>query len=277
MFPSKKLSIFQYALKSRSKAKDKKEHWLDYSEEKYGKKLVDDIKATLKVLVLYIPLPVFWSLFDQQGTGWTFQARRMDGEIGFYTILPDQMQVINPLLILAFIPLFQYVFYPAMNKCNFLTTPLKRLTAGGVLVSISFVISASISLALESQYPKAPAVNNGHLRIYNNMNCTMTLSIDELQDKVTIKPMGYYENIDLNVNGKKDLKYSYNCDRIEETGTFTVQEKKAIGYYHNGTMLTKFEDDVQKSDDGEPRVRQVFYLFFFYKLKLTYTCFHIEH
>lgn len=66
---------------------------------------------TLHVLVLYIPLPIFWALYDQQGSGWTFQAVRMDGDIGFFTILPDQMQVVNPLLILAFIPLFTYGMY----------------------------------------------------------------------------------------------------------------------------------------------------------------------
>lgn len=85
--------IFQTAIKEKTKSKSKRDHWLDYAIDKHGAKLIEDIKATLKVLVLYIPLPVFWALFDQQGSAWTFQAKRMDGYIGFYTILPDQMQV----------------------------------------------------------------------------------------------------------------------------------------------------------------------------------------
>lgn len=30
------------------------------------KRLIQEIKMVLRVLVLYIPLPMFWALFDQQ-------------------------------------------------------------------------------------------------------------------------------------------------------------------------------------------------------------------
>ncbi len=45
----------------------KKEHWLDYAEEKHSKKLISDVKAFCRVVVIYLPLPVFWALYDQQG------------------------------------------------------------------------------------------------------------------------------------------------------------------------------------------------------------------
>ena len=60
-----------------------------------------------------------------QGSRWTFQATRMNGEtFGLFTILPDQMQVANPVLILLFIPLFDYVVYPLLRKHTFLYDPL---------------------------------------------------------------------------------------------------------------------------------------------------------
>nr|CAH7727466.1 unnamed protein product [Callosobruchus chinensis] len=71
-----------YAISQKMKSKEKKDHWLDYAEAKFGSQLVNNIKVTMKVLVLYIPLPIFWTLYDQQGSGWTFQAVRMDGNIG---------------------------------------------------------------------------------------------------------------------------------------------------------------------------------------------------
>lgn len=120
------------------KSTSTKEHWLYYSEDKYGTKLVEDIKATLKVLVLYTPLPIFWALYDQQGSGWTFQAIRMNGDIGFYTILPEQMQVVNPVLILIFIPIFTYYVYPLLAKCHLLVTPLQRMVCGGFLAAVAF-------------------------------------------------------------------------------------------------------------------------------------------
>ena len=42
---------------------------------------VADVKDVLKVLVMFLPLPGFWALFDQQGSRWTLQATRMNGEI----------------------------------------------------------------------------------------------------------------------------------------------------------------------------------------------------
>lgn len=58
---------FQHAVVQKVKSKgEKKEHWLDYASDKYDGQLISDIKATLKVLLLYIPIPVFWALFDQQ-------------------------------------------------------------------------------------------------------------------------------------------------------------------------------------------------------------------
>jgi hypothetical protein len=52
-------------MKFRNK-KDKKEHWLDHSEDKYSAKLIKDTKLALNVLVMFIPLLLFWALFDQQ-------------------------------------------------------------------------------------------------------------------------------------------------------------------------------------------------------------------
>ena len=50
-----------------------------------------------------------------QGSRWTFQATRMNGDTFGYVILPDMMQVSNPILILAFIPIFDYIVYPILS------------------------------------------------------------------------------------------------------------------------------------------------------------------
>jgi hypothetical protein len=49
-------------------------HWLDYARDRYGDQLVEDVKVLLRILVLYMPLPVFWALFDQQSSRWTLQG-----------------------------------------------------------------------------------------------------------------------------------------------------------------------------------------------------------
>lgn len=147
-----------------------RQHWLDYAEEKYGRKLVRETKILLKILVLYVPLPLFWALFDQQGSRWTVQATRMSGDTGFYNIKPDQMQTINPFLILLFIPLYDSVFYPLLAKIG-ITRPLQKLTAGGMLAAISFGISGFVELELEKTYPILPSDNQAHVRFFNSFPC----------------------------------------------------------------------------------------------------------
>ncbi|KAM5276388.1 solute carrier family 15 member 2 isoform 3-T3 [Hipposideros larvatus] len=78
--------------KNRSGDNAKREHWLDWAAEKYPKQLIMDVKALTRVLFLYIPLPMFWALLDQQGSRWTLQATRMNGNLGFIVLQPEQMQ-----------------------------------------------------------------------------------------------------------------------------------------------------------------------------------------
>lgn len=120
-----------------------KHHWLDYSEEKYGKTLVWETQHILRVGSLCLPIMLFWALFYQQGSRWVFQAVRMNGDLGFYTIIPDQVPVINPLLVLLLIPVFEYVIYPLLLKVG-IRDDLGKVTLGGVLAGIAFLISALV-------------------------------------------------------------------------------------------------------------------------------------
>ncbi len=40
----------------------------------------------------------------------------MDGSVGAFTIKPDQISLVNPLLVIFLIPLFDRVCYPALEK-----------------------------------------------------------------------------------------------------------------------------------------------------------------
>lgn len=185
----------------------------------------------------------------------------MNGSLGFMTILPDQMQVVNPLLILAFIPLFQYAIYPLLNKCRFLTTPLQRLVAGGCLASLSFVVSAIISVALEGTYPVLPTSGNGQLRIYNSLPCKLQVDAPLLSKKpFEIGSLASYEGIDIAVNNvvKFGYKASSSCSNFTYQGEFEVFEKKSMAYFFNSTnSATVFgiEDNVDKNVRGNPNVR----------------------
>ena len=43
-------------------------HWLDHAKDDYSDSLVEDTKVLLQVLKIFLPIPVFWALFDQQSS-----------------------------------------------------------------------------------------------------------------------------------------------------------------------------------------------------------------
>lgn len=73
----------------------------------------------------------------------------MDGQIGSFVLLPDQLQAVNPLLIIIFIPIFETCIYPVFAKIHFIDTPLKKLVVGGFLASVAFIVAGIIEIQIE--------------------------------------------------------------------------------------------------------------------------------
>jgi solute carrier family 15 oligopeptide transporter 1 len=76
-------------------------HWLDSAKSNHPSAVVEDVKSLMRVLLLLLPTPIFWALFDQQSSKWVFQASTLNGNLPWLfnlTIQPDQMQVRLPFL-----------------------------------------------------------------------------------------------------------------------------------------------------------------------------------
>jgi POT family proton-dependent oligopeptide transporter len=118
----------------------------------------EGLGALGRLAIVYVFVAVFWSLWDQSSGGsWTLQAQHMDltapwlpwFSIGFspfhfdlgwgVTMLPSQVQTANPILILIFIPLVNYLIYPMVDKF-FLLTPLRKIGIGLFLTAGSYVV-----------------------------------------------------------------------------------------------------------------------------------------
>lgn len=239
-----------------------KEHWLDYAVEKHGQQLVNEVKVLLNVLVLYIPLPVFWSLFDQQGSRWTFQATRMMGFIGSYEIKPDQMQVVNPLLILVFIPLYDVLFYPLLSKIG-VRRPLQKLTLGGILAGVAFLSSAIVELQLEKTYPILPQPGYSQLRIFNGLPCEYNIQTSIHGTDMTIPLPGMSDFLDRDIDVSQQTNFTYvmtptvtNAECSEFRGTFHLGSETAMSYFMSReSEVYEFEDDPNKSRTGDPLLR----------------------
>lgn len=167
--------------KFHQQKKRPKEHWLDYAEDKHGVELVNETKAVLNVLVMYIPLPLFWALHAQQGSRWVFQAAKMNGDVGWFTIKPDQMILINSLMGMLLIPVFENLFYPLLSRVG-IKSPLQKMTLGGLCSGTSFIIAALVQFQIDKNFisilwmlPQYMVMVMGEIMLYtSNLNFAFT-------------------------------------------------------------------------------------------------------
>ena len=85
----------------------------------------------------------FWSLYYQSISAWVLQADKMDRHWLGHDWLSAQLQSINSILILPFIPLFSYGIYPLVSRV-FPLTPLRKISIGLFLMAATFLITAWI-------------------------------------------------------------------------------------------------------------------------------------
>lgn len=121
----------------------------EMAEKRFSVESVEGAFAVWRVLSVFIFIPVFWALYDQNGSEWVLQARDMNLDFLGITWLPSQVQAINPILILTFIPLFTYLIYPAVEKAGIKITPMRKIGAGLVVLASSFVVIALIQKQID--------------------------------------------------------------------------------------------------------------------------------
>ncbi|XP_027877941.1 solute carrier family 15 member 2 [Xiphophorus couchianus] len=255
-----------FAIKNRwnsSKDDVKRKHWLDWAEDKYSKRLIQEIKMVLRVLVLYIPLPMFWALFDQQGSRWTLQATRMNMAFGeSFTIKPDQMQMLNALLILVFVPIFDLIIYPLVGLCRIKITPLRKMATGMIFAALAFGAATLVEINVVKTVVEPAPAEQSLLQVFNLANGTVGVKvaggnpfqnpIRELQDPSTYEPLPLGApnkelSIDVTFTGR-----SYSCrHEFEERKAYSlIVHQKAPGI-----ECKLVEDYIIKNEDGNPNVR----------------------
>ncbi|KAK1165909.1 solute carrier family 15 member 2-like isoform X1 [Acipenser oxyrinchus oxyrinchus] len=240
----------------------KRQHWLDWAEEKYQKPLITEIKMVSRVLLLYIPLPMFWALFDQQGTRWTLQAARMSMDFGGFVLEPDQMQTLNALLILVFIPVFDMGLYPLVGLCNIKFTPLKRMATGMVLAAIAFAAAALVEIKVNETVIPAPAARESLLQILNlaedSVHAHLPGSafsgdpIHPFQDPLE------YQTLKLNADSETlNFTVMYKQAMFPCSQHFTGGKAYSLVLYNDSTGLAckLMQDEIQKPANGQAALR----------------------
>lgn len=121
--------------------------------ERFGVEATEGPVAVLKIISVFFLVSVFWALFDQHASSWIEQAKMMDLTMwGSQKVLPNEIQALNPLLVMVLIPLLNLVYF-LCDRYGIRTPPLSRMTVGMVIASLSFVAAALIQVAVDAAGP----------------------------------------------------------------------------------------------------------------------------
>src|SRR5205807_5424200 len=191
----------------------------------------------LRIWAIYIFTMVFWALWDQSSGGeWTIQCQKMDLQMNLYfftlNMLPEQVNVVNGIFILAMIPLFNYWLYPLISRV-FPLTPLRKIGIGLVLTALSFVIIWGIQLNID---------HGGRPTVWWQMLAYVILSAGEVMVAITGLEFSYTQatNLIKNLPMLILLISSAAGNQISTVITFPTPKLKSIGMNLEGANYFRF-------------------------------------
>ena len=130
---------------------------LDRARAQHPDEAVDGVRAVLRILIVFGLVTPFWSLFDQKASTWIVQANAMSNEVSLFgstfTIIPAQMQALNPLLVMILIPFNNFALFPLLRAIGLEPTPLRRMTTGIALSAAAWVVVGNLQVQLDAGDP----------------------------------------------------------------------------------------------------------------------------
>jgi len=128
---------------------------------------IASVRSVFNSLQVLAFLPLFWLLFDSQGSVWVFQRKHMDNCIGpvdsphRVCLTPELLGGLNPLFVLLVVPLCDGLLFPclyALRRPALEPTPLRRLGAGMQFTAASFALSALVQHWIDASPPGSVSV-----------------------------------------------------------------------------------------------------------------------
>ncbi len=176
------MSISLYAVQKLFARKKGESLW-EAVGEKYSAKAIDGVQAVYRILMVFAFTPVYWALWDQNLSEWILQATKLNLHIAFgISILPQQVNFVNPVFLVGLTPVFTYFIFPFFEKIGFKPTPLRKIGAGMFLIGICFIIIASVQQAVDK---------GEHPSVWWQILAYIILSMSEILVSVTCLEYAY--------------------------------------------------------------------------------------
>ncbi|ETI28381.1 hypothetical protein G647_00830 [Cladophialophora carrionii CBS 160.54] len=110
---------------------------------------VEEVRRGLKACAVFLYLPLYWLAYGQMTGNLTSQAAVME----LNGVPNDIIQNLNPISIIIFIPLMDFVIYPALRRARINFTPIKRIAFGFALASLAMVSACVIQVYIYRMSP----------------------------------------------------------------------------------------------------------------------------
>lgn len=183
-----------------------------------------------------------------------FQAMRMDGDIGFYNILPDQISVIESVITIPMFAIVTNVIFPLCRRCGFMKRALHKVILGGSLVGMSLLGAGVLSAVMEQNYPNLPVTGQGQISIYNTLPCDIVMKSEGLHFREVLIPSGDHISTISKVKDCKSILYKIDSACYNGSNYLKMCEGENYSYFFKNSSLVGSKDAGEHTD-GLARIR----------------------
>jgi POT family proton-dependent oligopeptide transporter len=105
-----------------------------------------DRRTLWRIGIVFLPVPMFWALFNQVNSNWVLQGRKMTP---FHGLNGETMQGAGAVLVMIWTPILTLLLYPLAERLGWRPTALRRMAAGMFLGAAAFVVSGLIQARMD--------------------------------------------------------------------------------------------------------------------------------
>ncbi|KAJ2720645.1 hypothetical protein GGI07_004490 [Coemansia sp. Benny D115] len=142
----------RYARKNKSE--NSQGHWLDASLGAVGQpwddEFVHGLRRSMRACKVFLFYPLYWALYNNMSDNFINQGLTMKRP-GWLSV--DQLNVVNSLVLIIAIPLFDNFVFPLLRRCGLRMGPIARITTGFGIVTLAFIYVTVLQKVI---YTKGP-------------------------------------------------------------------------------------------------------------------------
>ncbi|KAI5863619.1 PTR2-domain-containing protein [Durotheca rogersii] len=120
---------------------------------------VDEVRRGLKACSVFVWYPIYWLSYNQLNNNLVSQAATMT----LRGVPNDVVNNLDPIALLIFIPICDKLLYPALRRAGVRLTPIRKITGGFILGTLSMVIAAIIQHYIYMQSPCRDVAGYGYV------------------------------------------------------------------------------------------------------------------